>query len=36
MTKSKTDAKRKREKQQEAATKAERCKWDPSVLRSKS
>jgi hypothetical protein len=30
MSKSKTGAKRKREKPQEAATKAERCKWDPA------
>jgi hypothetical protein len=30
MAKPKTDAKRKREKPQEAATKGERCKWDPS------
>jgi hypothetical protein len=28
MSKSKTDAKRKREKSQDAATKPERCKWD--------
>lgn len=30
MSKPKTDARRKREKPQEAATKAERVKWDPS------
>jgi hypothetical protein len=30
MSKSKTDAKREREKPQEAVIKAERCKWDPA------
>jgi hypothetical protein len=30
MSKSKTEANRKRQKAQEAAPKAERCKWDPS------
>ena len=30
MAKPKTDAKRKREKPQEAAAKPERCKWDPA------
>ena len=30
MSKSKTETKRKRQKPQEAPTKAERCKWDPS------
>ena len=30
MSKPKTDAKRKREKQREVGTKAERCKWDQS------